>query len=71
MISRDILNRLKERYPVGTQVELIHMNDPYVSMPSGLKGTVSAIDDTGTIFVNWENRSYLGVVYGEDSIRKI
>jgi hypothetical protein len=47
------------------------MNDPYRDMPPGLKGTVKSVDDTGTVFVSWENGSGLGVVYGEDKIRKL
>ena len=47
------------------------MNDPYRKMPKGLKGTVTGVDDTGTIGVNWENGSSLGVVYGVDSCKKI
>jgi len=29
------------------------------------------VDDTGTVFVKWDSGSSLGVVYGEDSIRKL
>jgi hypothetical protein len=62
---------VKDQYPCGTKVRLIHMNDPYAVMPEGLKGTVSFVDDVGTIFVDWENGSKLGVVLGEDSIQKV
>ena len=47
------------------------MNDPYTKLKPGDRGTVSMVDDTGTIFVNWDCGSSLGVVYGEDHIRKI
>jgi hypothetical protein len=57
------------RYPKGARVELVSMNDPYRQMPSGLQGTVSFVDDTGTVFVDWDNGSSLGAVYGEDEIR--
>lgn len=68
---REIVERLKEQYPAGTKVELISMNDPYREMPAGLTGVVTGVDDTGTIHVNWQNGSSLGVVYGEDSCRKL
>ena len=68
---REIVERLKEQYPAGTKVELISMNDPYREMPAGLTGVVTGVDDTGTIHVNWQNGSCLGVVYGEDSCRKL
>ena len=37
----------------------------------GEQGTVQFVDDIGTIFVNWDCGSNLGVAYGEDIIRKI
>lgn len=69
--SRDIVEQLRKSYPQGTRVELINMNDPYTKLKPGDRGTVSMVDDTGTIFVNWDCGSVLGVVYGEDHIRKI
>lgn len=69
--SRKIVERIREQYPAGTKVELVSMNDPYRDMPPGLKGTVKSVDDTGTVFVSWENGSGLGIVYGEDEIRKL
>lgn len=61
---------LKAQYPSGTRVELIYMQDPYRNLPQGLKGTVRAVDDIGTIHVNWDNGCSLGVVYGVDYIEK-
>lgn len=69
--SRETVEKMREQYPEGTKVELISMNDPYRDMPPGLKGTVKSVDDTGTVFVRWENGSSLGAVYGEDKIRKL
>lgn len=69
---REIVERIKAEYPEGTRVELLHMDDPYRrEMIAGLKGTVTGVDDTGTIHVHWDNGASLGVVYGEDSCRKI
>lgn len=69
--NRNIVERIKKEYPAGTRVELIEMNDPYRPMPEGLQGTVTCVDDTGTIHVNWDNGSSLGVVYGEDRCRRV
>ena len=69
--DRKIVERIKKEYPSGTRVELISMNDPYRDIPSGTRGTVAGVDDTGTIHVHWDNGVCLGVVYGEDSCRKI
>ena len=69
--ARAIVERIKKEYPKGCRVELIHMDDPYRTMPIGLKGTVSCVDDTGTIGVDWDNGSSLGVIYGSDRCRVI
>lgn len=68
---KEVVDRIKAQYPAGCRVELISMSDPYRPMPEGLQGTVSCVDDTGTIHVHWDNGSSLGVVYGEDSCRRI
>lgn len=69
--DRRTIKRLHKMYPQGTRVELIEMNDPYSSLTPGEKGTVSMIDDMGTIFVDWDSGSTLGVIYKVDKIRKL
>lgn len=69
--SKEIVNNLREKFPEGTRVELVHMNDAFTKLMPGDKGTVRFVDDAGTIFVRWDNGSGLGVAYGEDSCRKI
>ena len=67
-ISKKLLEDLRERYPKGTRVELIRMDDPQAP-PVGTRGTVTAVDDIGTIHVKWDTGSSLGVAYGEDQCR--
>ncbi|WKB37227.1 DUF4314 domain-containing protein [Terrilactibacillus sp. S3-3] len=67
----EIVERLRKQYPSGTRVELVCMNDPYSKLKPGDRGTVDFIDDTGTIFCFWDCGSTLGVVYGEDAVRKL
>lgn len=55
---------------VGKRVELIYMNDKQAPVP-GTQGTVTKIDDIGTIHVNWDNGSSLGLVTGEDIFKII
>jgi hypothetical protein len=52
-------------------VELIRMDDPYAALKPGDQGTVSFVDDIGTIFVDWDCGSTLGAAYGADMIRKL
>ena len=70
-ISKETLAMLREKYPTGTRVELVHMDDPYTSLTTGDKGTVKHVDDMGTIHISWDCGSLLGVVYGVDVITKI
>lgn len=65
-VSKKVLDQLKTEYPSGARVRLVSMEDPYVSIPIGTKGTVSNVDDIGTIHVNWDTGHHLGIAYGED-----
>lgn len=67
----EVLKRIREQYPIGCTVEIIEMCDPYRDMPAGLRGTVTHVDDTGTVFADWENGSMLGAVFREDRIRRV
>ena len=70
-ISRDTVERIRREYPVGTRVELISMQDEYTKLTAGEKGTVIGVDDIGTIHVNWDCGSCLGIAYGEDLCKKV
>ena len=70
-ISKETLAMLREKYPSGTRVELVRMDDPYTSLTTGDKGTVRFVDDIGTIHISWDCGSSLGAVYGVDIITKI
>lgn len=69
--DRETVERVRKMYPIGTRVELIHMDDLYSCLKPGDKGTVRLVDDTATVFVDWDCGSRLGVVYGEDQIRRL
>ena len=69
--NKQTIGRLRKTYPAGTRVELVSMSDPFTKLTHGEQGTVQFIDDIGTIFVNWDCGSGLGVAYGEDTIRRI
>ena len=70
VISQEALQSLRERFPQGTRVELVKMDDPQAP-PIGTKGTVKGVDDIGSIMVAWDSGGSLNVVYGEDICRKI
>jgi len=65
------LEKIKNQYPEGTRIELIEMGDDPNPIPSGTKGTVLFVDDTGTVHVKFDNGRQLGLIVGEDSWREI
>ena len=69
-VKREIVERLRRQYPVGTRVKLVRMEDEQAP-PIGTCGTVLGVDDLGSIMVSWDNGGSLSVVYGEDLCRKI
>jgi len=71
IIHPEMLKQLRSYYTPGTRVMLLKMNDPYTKLQPGDKGTVTSVDDMGTIHVSWDSGSSLGVVFGEDLCRKI
>ena len=69
--SKAVVESLRHRFPDGTRVELVRMNDPYSKLQPGDRGTVEFVDDVGTVFCSWDRGSSLGVVFGEDEVTKI
>lgn len=70
MISKEKLDFIKNRYPIGTRIKLNCMDDPY-AVPSGTLGTIDYIDDEGQIGVSWDNGSSLSLLYGVDKFEVI
>jgi len=50
----------------GKRIECNHMKDEN-PVPSGTLGTISFVDDMGTIHVKWDNGSGLGLVQDVDT----
>lgn len=69
LISREDLRQLREQYPAGTRVRLIRMDDKQAP-PVGTCGTVTGVDDTGSLMVEWDNGGGLNVLWGIDEVRK-
>ena len=66
--SREQITVLRERYPRGTKVELLGMNDPQAP-PTGTMGEILGIDDAGQVLVRWATGSSLSLIPGVDSFR--
>lgn len=69
--SRAVIESIRRNYPEGTRVALVQMDDPYTKLRPGDQGTVIAVDDIGTVHIQWDSGSTLGAVYGADVIRKV
>ena len=69
-MTPEILASLRERFPQGTRVELLRMDDTQAP-PIGTRGTVLGVDDTGSIMVAWDAGGSLHVLYGVDECRKV
>ena len=68
--AKDVLAMLRQRYPKGTRIELVRMDDTQAP-PPGTHGTVIGVDDIGSVHVAWDNGSTLAAVFGEDIIRSL
>ena len=69
-IRPEQLAHLRAAYPPGTIVELVRMDDEQAP-PIGTHGTVTGVDDTGSLLVDWDNGSGLNVLWGVDAVRKV
>ena len=65
-----LIKNLRKSYPKGTKLELVRMEDSQAP-PIGTIGEVVYVDDLGTIHMNWENGSSLGLCFGTDLFIKV
>lgn len=69
--TEEELMKIKQEYSKGTNIELIKMYDYINPVPAGTKGIIDFVDNIGTVHVNWENGSSLGLVIGIDEFKII
>lgn len=69
--NKAMVERIRERYKIGTRVELVFTEDRHTNLKPGEQGTVSCVDDMGTVFIDWDSGSGLGMIPGVDEIRII
>jgi Domain of unknown function (DUF4314) len=56
---------------LGDRVEVIRCYDAYTKLRPGTRGTVTLIDQLGTVHVQWDDGRNLGLVPGQDEWRVI
>lgn len=64
------VERIRARYKAGMRIELIEMDDSQAP-PVGTRGTIIAVDDIGSLIVNWDNGCGLNAIPGKDRFRII
>lgn len=64
------VDEMRRKYPKGTRVRLIHMDDDQAP-PFGTEGTVRGVDDSGSLMVSWDNGSGLNALWGVDIVQKL
>ena len=69
-MNAKVVEVLKRRYPAGTRVRLLKMEDPN-AVPIGTLGTVEDVDDIGSLIVQWDNGRQLHVFHDIDEVEKI
>lgn len=47
---------------IGKRIELILCTDEFTALTPGTQGVINYVDDTGTVFINWDNGSTLGLI---------
>lgn len=62
---------IKKKYPAGTRIRLINMNDPWHPVEPGTEGTVQSVDDIGQLHMKWDNGRTLALVPGQDHFEVI
>ena len=70
LLDAQTVAEIKQSYPPGTRIQLIHMEDQW-AVPSGTRGTVEFVDDQGQIHPTWDNGRSLAIVPQVDQFRKL
>jgi len=67
--TQEEIKYIREKYVAGTKIELIKMYDLLAPVPTGTLRIVQYVDDIGTVHVNWETGSTLGLTVGIDEFK--
>ena len=66
LYHRDFVERMREKYPPGTRVEVVSLCNVEEHLKPGMKGTVVCVDDQPALLVDWDNGSSLSLLIGKD-----
>lgn len=66
LYHRELVERMREKYPPGTRVEVVSLCNVEEHLKPGMKGTVVGVDDQPALLVDWDNGSSLSLLIGKD-----
>lgn len=69
MNNREQIEIIKKKYPAGTRIQLLFTMNDMQGVEEGTKGTVTHVDDIGTVHMRWDNGRGLGLIPGEDNFK--
>lgn len=69
-MKRSEIEQLKQIYREELRIRLLKMDDSQAP-PIGTQGTVSGVDDIGSVMVEWDTGSRLKVLLDQDEIELI
>jgi hypothetical protein len=64
--TADRIDAVRQKYPVGKRIELKSLCNYETGMPSGLRGTVTGVDDQPALLMRWDNGRTLSLLPGDD-----
>jgi len=69
--TKEQVELVRQNYPKSTRIEVTHIDDPYSKLTAGSRGSVKFIDNTGSLFCDFDNGEHIGLLYGIDEYRKM
>lgn len=71
LLPQEAVEKIKNQYPIGTRIEMIHMEEQLSPVESGMKGTVQIVDDVGTLHMKWDNGRTIGIIPNKDQFKVV
>ena len=69
--TQEEVQQIKEKYVVGTKIELIKMYDLLAPVEAGTKGIIDHVYGIGKLYIKWENGRTLPLIIGIDEFKII
>ena len=69
LYHRELVERMREKYPPSTRVEVVSLCNEEEHLKPGMKGTVVGVDNQPALLVDWDNGGSLSLLIGKDHFR--